>query len=115
MHLGLAHCGNANRYRRILNGFTSGSIWNPKNGTLQDYGFDVSNIFELYIYISCCSAPNELDLEEIWHDHRTALLILLYAVRNSVHGEIVDEYGIGISNVALKVTENGIQYKVSPK
>ncbi len=103
MHLGSARCDHGNRNRRIKNGFTTGSIWHSRNGTLLDYGFNESNVYELYIYISCCGSPPEYSLTELWHDHKTPLLELLNKVHNGIHGRIVDEYGIGIPKAKINV------------
>ena len=103
MHLGSARCGHGNRNRLIKNGFTTGSIWDTTNGTLMDYGFNQSNIYEFYVYISCCGSPLESGLSRLWRDHKTPILELLYSVNNGIHGRVVDENGFGISDAKIKV------------
>ena len=110
MHLGSARCGHGNRNRLIKNGFTTGSIWDTTNGTLMDYGFNQSNIYEFYVYISCCGSPPENSLGQLWRDHKTPILELLYNVNNGIHGRVVDENGFGISNARIKV--EGIAHDV---
>ena len=110
MHLGSARCGHGNRNRLIKNGFTTGSIWHSTDGTLQDYGFNQSNVYELYIYIGCCATPAQSSLSDLWRDHKTPLLELLNNVNNGIHGRVIDESGVGISNAKIKV-EN-IAHKV---
>ena len=116
MHLGSARCGHQNRNRLIKSGFTTGSIWRTTNGTLLDYGFNQSNIYEFYIYVSCCGSPVESKLSQLWRDHKSPLIELLYNVNNGIHGRVVDENGFGISNARIKVEDIAHKvYSTDPK
>ena len=107
MHLGSARCGHGSRNRPIKGGFTTGSIWHSTNGTLLDYGFNQSNIYEFYVYIGCCGSPVESSLSQLWRDHKTPILELLYNVNNGIHGRVVDENDFGISNARITVQKFG--------
>lgn len=110
MHLGSARCGHQNRNRLIKNGFTTASIWNTTNGTLLDYGFNETNTYELYVYMSCCGSPVESQLSQLWRDHKTPILELLNKVNNGIHGRVVDENEFGISGAKINV--QNIAHKV---
>ena len=57
-----------------MRGTIRGALLGEKNGTMQDWNYDVHHCMELAIYTGCCPYPHAADLPKLWKDNHAAMV-----------------------------------------
>uniref|UniRef100_A0A1B6FDZ9 Peptidase M14 domain-containing protein n=1 Tax=Cuerna arida TaxID=1464854 RepID=A0A1B6FDZ9_9HEMI len=102
MHKGEA-CPNNFAKDTFPNGIINGAEWYPLTGSMQDYNYIVHGCMEITLEISCCKFPEPAELQSSWSQNREPLLAFLEESRRGIRGIVMDENGISLPNVTIKI------------
>ena len=90
-------------------GITNGAAWYPLWGGMQDWHYVNTGTMDLTIEVDDAKWPQDDKIDKIVDDHvKASLEMVSKALFGSVRGFVLDENGVGVAGVSVKVGDKGL-------